>query len=57
MNRSSLYYKPGQESDLNLKLMRLMDEHYLKHPYKVMGLRSVLPGPHISKRYKDQLAA
>lgn len=61
--------------------MRLMDEHYLKHPYKgaermykwltmdkgykvslnrverlyykVMGLRSVLPGPHTSKRYKD----
>ena len=81
VNRSSLYYTPSQESDLNLKLMRLMDEHYLKHPYKgaermykwltmdkgykvslnrierlyykVMGLRSVLPGPHTSKRHKD----
>jgi putative transposase len=81
VNRSSLYYKPSKESDLNLKLMRLMDEHYLKHPYKgaermykwltmdkgykvslnrierlyykVMGLRSVLLGPHTSKRHKD----
>lgn len=75
--RSSLYYVPKAESVLNLKLMRLMDEHYLDHPYKgarrmhvwltkdkgyqvsknrierlyysVMGLRSVLPGPHTSK--------
>ena|GEM_PF-4604833 len=34
VNRSSLYYKSSQESHLNLKLMRLMDEHYLEHPYK-----------------------
>lgn len=81
INRSSLYYKANKESDLNLKLMRLIDEHYLEHPYKgaermhkwltmdkgykislnrierlyykVMGLRSVLPGPHTSKRHKD----
>ena len=78
ISRSGLYYKPSPESEMNLKLMRLMDEHYLEHPYKgagrmhtwlvkdmglkvslnrvsrlyydVMGLRSMLPGPHTSKR-------
>ena len=77
INRGRLYYQPLPESDLNLRLMRLMDEHYLEHPdkgprrmqswlsrkhglqvnikrlnrlyYKVMGLQSVLPGPHTSK--------
>jgi putative transposase len=34
LNRSSIYYKRKEESKLNLELMRLMDEHYLKHPYK-----------------------
>jgi putative transposase len=29
-----VYYKPRGESDLNLELMRLMDEHYLHHPFK-----------------------
>lgn len=81
INRSSLYYTASKESELNLKLMRLIDEHYLEHPYKgaermykwltmdkgykvslnrierlyyrMMGLRSVLPGPHTSKRHKD----
>jgi len=77
INRGQLYYKAVPESDFNLKLMRLMDEHYLQHPdkgprrmqswlkrkydievnikrlnrlyYRVMGLQSVLPGPHTSK--------
>jgi putative transposase len=30
--RSGIYYKPMGEKEENLKLMRLMDEHYLKHP-------------------------
>ena len=34
INRSSYYYEAKRESSLNLELMRLMDEHYLKHPYK-----------------------
>ncbi len=34
LNRSSLYYKPKGESDLNHEMMRLMDQHYLEHPYK-----------------------
>lgn len=65
---------------MNLELMRLMDEHYLHHPfkgsrrmwkwlkskgykvnhkrinrlyYKVMGLRSVMPGKHTSRRCKE----
>lgn len=81
IQRSGFYYKPSGESPLNLELMRLMDEHYLKHPYKgarrmyvwlkydmgydislnrierlyykVMCLRSLLPGPHTSKRNKE----
>lgn len=81
IHRSGVYYKPKEESDLNLELMRLMDEHFLSHPYKgarrmhtwltkdkgykvsmnrierlyyrVMGLRSVMPGKHTSKRCKE----
>src|SRR6056297_1207218 len=30
--RSGLYYQPKKEKSENLKIMRLMDEHYLKHP-------------------------
>lgn len=75
--RTKLYYKPKPESQMNLHLMRLMDEQYLKTPfygfprmfdyvqnacpmwilntkrvyrlYKIMGLKSLLPGPHTSK--------
>jgi hypothetical protein len=32
VSRGSFYYKPLGESEANLKLMRLMDEHYLEHP-------------------------
>lgn len=77
VGRGRHYYEPLGESPLNLRIMRLMDEHYLTHPYKgprrmrswltrehdielnlkrlnrlyynVMGLQSVLPGPHTSK--------
>lgn len=34
VSRSGLYYTPKSESELNLELMRLMDEHYLDHPFK-----------------------
>ena len=34
IHRSGVYYKPKGESNLNLELMRQMDEHYLHHPYK-----------------------
>ena len=80
IHRSGYYYVPKRESELNLKLMRLMDEHYLVHPYKgapqmykwlkhdkgynvnhkrvdrlfyeVMGIRSLQPGKHTTKRNK-----
>ena len=32
INRSSLYYRPRGESPENLKIMRIMDEHAIKHP-------------------------
>jgi len=31
--RSGYYYKPATESELNLMLMRLIDEHYTRFPY------------------------
>lgn len=34
LSRSTFYYQGKEESDLNLELMRLMDQHYLDHPYK-----------------------
>ena len=39
VHRSGFYYKPNGESELNLELMRMMDEHYLHHPFK--GARSM----------------
>ena len=33
LNRASYYYQPAQESALNLKLMRLIDEQYTKTPF------------------------
>lgn len=82
IHRSSYYYVPRGESELNLELMSLMDAHYIKHPYKgaermyiwltldlgykvsrnrvsrlyydVMGLSSILPGPHTSKPGKGE---
>lgn len=32
VHKSSLYYSPKGESQENLKIMRIMDEHYLSHP-------------------------
>ena len=32
VHRSGLYYKPLGENPENLEIMRIMDEHYLKHP-------------------------
>lgn len=37
IHRSGLYYKAKGESELNLKLMRMIDEHYLHHPFKGAG--------------------
>lgn len=81
INRTSYYYKPKPESELNLEIMRKMDEQYLKRPdygaqrmhkwltmdlgykinikrverlyYEVMGLQSLLPGKHTTKRNKQ----
>jgi putative transposase len=33
LNRSTYYYTPAGESDLNLHLMRLIDEQYTKTPF------------------------
>ena len=33
LNRSTFYYTPARESDLNLHLMRLIDEQYMRTPF------------------------
>ncbi len=33
LNRATLYYEPAPETALNLELMRLLDEQYLKMPF------------------------
>ena len=33
MNRASLYYQAGGESEENLRLMRLLDEQYTRTPF------------------------
>ena len=33
ISRSSFYYQPGGENDLNLELMRLIDEQFLRTPW------------------------
>jgi putative transposase len=33
LNRTTFYYAPAQESDLNMYLMRLIDEQYTKTPF------------------------
>src|SRR5690606_20675086 len=43
LSRSSWYYEPATESELNLTLMRLMDEQYLHTPFYGVGqMRSYL---------------
>ncbi len=43
INRSNVYYNAILESDENLAVMRLMDEHYLKHPtYGVLQMQDFL---------------
>jgi len=43
VTRGSFYYKPLDETKDNLKVMRLMDEHYLKHPTEgVLRMRDFL---------------
>lgn len=43
INRSNFYYQPAEESQENLHIMRLMDEHYLEHPtYGVLQMQDFL---------------
>ena len=43
VHRSGLYYAPKGESQENLEIMRIMDEHYLKHPTEgVISMQDML---------------
>lgn len=50
LNRSSYYYEPGRETEVNLMLMRQIDELYLRHPFlgsrrmsRVLGRKLGMP--------------
>ena len=59
IHKSGIYYKPKGESALNLELMRLIDEHYLEHPYKgALRMHTWLKedmGYHVSQNRIDRL--
>ena len=42
VSRSSYYYQPVPETALNLRLIELIDKHYLEHPDK--GPDGCFPG-------------
>jgi len=42
LNRSTFYYTPAGESDLNLHVMRLIDKQYTKTPF--YGITSINRG-------------
>ena len=43
IQRSGLYYAPKGEKPENLEIMRIMDEHYLKHPTEgVISMQDLL---------------
>jgi len=43
IHRSGLYYSPKGENEENLKIMRIMDEHYLEHPTEgVISMQDML---------------
>ena len=53
VSRSNFYYTPTSESTMNLEIMRLMDEHYLKHPtYGVLQMQDYLSSNDIIANHK-----
>lgn len=50
VSRSSFYYQPVGESQLNLELMRLIDEEYLQHPW--LGVPRMTTWLQKDKRFK-----
>ncbi len=53
INRSSFYYDHKGESEENLKIMKLMDEHYLKHPTAgVLTMQDYLKDLHYTVNHK-----
>ncbi len=53
VSRSNFYYTPTSESTMNLEIMRLIDEHYLKHPtYGVLQMQDYLSSIDIVVNHK-----
>jgi putative transposase len=58
VHRSGLYYKPCNETEENLTIMRLLDEHYFKTPfYGVRKLTILLKGQgfNVNRKRADRL--
>lgn len=56
--RSSLYFEPAGESEENLRLMRMIDEEYLRHPF--LGSRRLVlwlkyQGEHVNRKRVQRL--
>jgi len=53
IHRSGLYYTPRGEKQENLEIMRIMDEHYLKHPSEgVIRMQDLLLSLGITANHK-----
>ncbi len=53
VNRGSFYYHPVGESEANLQIMKLMDEHYMEHPGEgVLRMRDFLSSQGIVANHK-----
>ncbi len=54
ISRSSVYNYPVGESDENLRIMRLMDEHHIEHPtHGILQMQDFLfTEKQISRNYK-----
>ncbi len=44
VNRYMMYYEPRGANELNLEVMRLMDEHSLNHAYKGSSMHACVVG-------------
>ena len=55
VTRGSFYYQPLGETEENLKVMRLMDEHYLRRPAEGVPLWLIMNINKIDITYAFQL--
>ena len=58
LSRSSWYFEPAGESEENLRLMRMIDEEYLRHPFlgsRRLALWLKTQGEHVNRKRVQRL--